>query len=96
MGLNIEVTENESPQELNFNRSLPFYPLVLNYLAAIHGAYELTARFMIASTQAMLRQEDPVPSPISPETPQTEELIAAFYSHPLNRMAVRNGCTTPI
>lgn len=75
--------------ELQFNRNLPFYPLVVNYLAAIQGVYELTARYMIANTQETLDDHDLVPSSVTPETPQTDELIASFYAHPQNRVETR-------
>lgn len=74
---------------LRFNQDKRYYPLIINYLAAIHGSLELLSRYMIALAAPKLEFGAPIPLQIPSDSPLTGDQILEFYSHPRNRETTR-------
>lgn len=89
------MTTDDSPIgsafPFNFNRSKPFYLLVLNYLILIHGYLDVASRVMIRQTRVTLTWDSPVPPILPAGSPISPQIIETFYSHPANRMATRQA-----
>lgn len=72
----------------NFDRSKPFYPLVVNYVVALHGFVELASRHAMkvatASVEAGAPQAGPTVLSIPGEA-VTNERLQDFYRDPANR-----------
>jgi len=89
------MTENDDRADpalpLNFDRSKPFYPLVVNYLILIHGYLDNASRVTIGRTREELSEHSPVPPTLTAGTPISAEYVDEFYSHPANRVTTRRA-----